>query len=108
MLARVEKRAGIRPLVYTVEPFWKECLCNSSRFAEHALWLAGYPRFDAAPRPGFGGWQRWTFYQAAGNVRLGRGVVDTDVFAGDERAFEALLQTMRARAAAAPPAHTGH
>jgi lysozyme len=91
VLTRVESKGGVRPLVYAVDPFWKECLCNSSRFAERELWLAGYPRFDAAPRPGFGGFQKWVFYQAAGNAKLGRGVVDTDVFTGDQAAFSSWL-----------------
>lgn len=91
ILARVEKRANKRPMIYTVEPFWKECLCNTSRFAEHALWLAGYPRFDPGARPGFGGWQRWTLYQTAGNVKLGKGVVDADVFRGDAAELETFL-----------------
>jgi lysozyme len=87
----VERGTGRAPLLYTVADFWKECLDNTSRFAKRPLWLAGYPKFDAAPRPGFGGFQRWVFYQAAGNARLGKGVVDTDVFGGDEAAFTALV-----------------
>jgi lysozyme len=90
-LETVEHGTGRAPLLYTVADFWKECLENTSRFAKRPLWLAGYPTFDAAPRPGFGGWQRWVFYQAAGNARLGKGVVDTDVFGGDEAAFTALV-----------------
>lgn len=81
-LKEVEARLGVRPLVYTVEDFWKECLCNKSRFAKRDLWLAGYPRFDAAPRPGFGGWLKWAFYQHKGNVKIGKGVVDLNVFRG--------------------------
>jgi lysozyme len=92
------RRADHRePTLYTVDPFWKECLDNSSRLANHRLWLAGYPRFDLAPRPGFGGWQRWEFYQFKGNARVGGGVVDLNVFRGSEADFDALV------AASAPP-----
>ncbi len=71
--------------------FWKECVCNKSRFALHDLWLAGYPRFDFPDRPGFGGWQKWLFYQHAGNVRFGDSVVDLNVFRGTGAEFVAWL-----------------
>lgn len=94
-LKTVRAATNAEPMLYTVEPFWKECLCNSSRFAESRLWLAGYPRFDLAPRPGFGGWQRWLFYQHKGNARIGEGVVDLDVFAGDASALRDLIIAAR-------------
>lgn len=94
-LERVHKTTGRKPMVYTVEDFWKECLCNTSRFANHGLWLAGYPTFDLKDRPGFGGWQKWVMYQHAGNVRYGRAVLDLDVFRGDRAAFDALVAKTR-------------
>lgn len=90
-ISTVTKATGRKPVVYTVEDFWKECVCNKSRFALHDLWLAGYPRFDFPDRPGFGGWQKWLFYQHAGNVRFGDGVVDLNVFRGTDAEFVAWL-----------------
>lgn len=92
-LAEVEKALGRKVWVYTVADFWKECLCNTSSFAERPLWLAGYPGFDLGLRPGFGGWQRWVFYQYKGNLRLGQGVLDLNVFRGDQAALRELLKT---------------
>lgn len=90
-LAEVEKAWGRKAMVYTVKDFWKECLCNTSRFGERPLWLAGYPSFDLERSPGFGGWVRWVFYQYKGNARLGESVVDLDVFRGTPEELAALL-----------------
>lgn len=90
-ISAVSRATGRKPVVYTVEDFWKECVCNKSRFALHDLWLAGYPRFDFPERPGFGGWQKWLFYQHAGNVRFGGSVVDLNVFRGTEPELRALV-----------------
>jgi lysozyme len=94
-LKDVEQATGHQAMVYTVEDFWKECLCNTSRFALRKLWLAGYPRFDLAPRPGFGGWQRWTFYQYKGNARFGNSALDLDVFNGKQEELATLLSPGR-------------
>lgn len=92
-IGTVKKATGRKPVVYTVEDFWKECGCNKSTFALHDLWLAGYPRFDFPVRPGFGGWQSWRFYQHAGNVKAGDAVVDLNVFHGTNGDFRAWLGT---------------
>jgi len=99
-LDEVEQALGRKVAVYTVADFWKECLCNTSRFADRPLWLAGYPGFDLGLRPGFGGWQRWVFYQYKGNARLGKSVLDLNVFRDDRAAFDALLSASAARPAA--------
>lgn len=88
----MEKALGRKVRVYTVADIWKECLRNTSSFADRPLWLAGYPGFDPGLRPGFGGWQRWVFYQYKGNLRLGQGVLDLDVFRGDQAALRGLLR----------------
>jgi lysozyme len=90
-LTEVERALGRKVWVYTVADFWKECLCNTSRFADRSLWLAGYPGFELAPRPGFGGWQRWGFYQYKGNARLGQSVLDLNVFREGRTALDALI-----------------
>lgn len=97
----VSKATGRKPVVYTVEDFWKECVCNKSRFALHDLWLAGYPRFDFPERPGFGGWQKWLFYQHAGNVRFGGSVVDLNVYRGTEQELRDFVAASRGQGAGA-------
>lgn len=88
----VTRRGARRPILYTIEPFWNQCLCGTTRFAAHPLWLAGFPRFDFPEKLRFGGWSRWTFYQHAGNIRVGGGAVDLNLFQGALPDLERFLQ----------------
>ena len=90
-IALVHERTQRRPMVYTVRDWWKECLCNTSRFANHPLWLAAYPNVTPTERPGFGGWQAWQFFHYKGNVRFAGGVVDLDLFRSDAGALSTLV-----------------
>src|SRR5262249_47611217 len=87
----VTQRTGRRPVVYTVESFFNQCLCGTTRFHEHSLWLAGWPKFDMPERIHFGGWTTGTVYQHAGHVRAGSAAVALDVFAGSR---EELLRAL--------------
>jgi lysozyme len=88
------KRAGGRePLIYTVEPFWNQCLCGTKKFGAHSLWLAGYPKFNFPEKLSSGGWTRWTFYQHAGNVRVAAGVVDLNLFQGTSAELDQWVKT---------------
>jgi lysozyme len=89
----VTRRGARQPIVYTVEPFWNQCLCGTTKLRAHPLWLAGWPRFDFPEALRFGGWSRWTFYQHAGNVRVGGGVVDLNLFRGTAEDLERWVRT---------------
>jgi GH25 family lysozyme M1 (1,4-beta-N-acetylmuramidase) len=101
-ITEVTRRGARRPILYTVEPFWNQCLCGSTRFSAHPLWLAGYPRFDFPEKLRFGGWSRWTFYQHAGNIRVGGGVVDLNLFQGALTDLERFIQSEQPRGEGRP------
>lgn len=90
-IRHVEAR-GVRPMIYTVEPFWNQCLCGTKKEGARPLWLAGWPRFDFPEAVRFGGFSRWTFYQYAGNVRVGGGVVDLNLFRGGPAELDAFIR----------------
>jgi lysozyme len=75
----VQKALQRKPMVYTLEPFFNECLCGSTAFADHPLWLGAWPKFDFPDPVRFGGWRRWTMYHYLGNQRLAGGVIDIDL-----------------------------
>lgn len=96
--AEIKRLSGRDPIVYTVESFWNQCLCGATMLGARPLWLAGWPKFDIPERVHFGGWTRWMFYQYAGNVRVGGGVVDLNLFRGSAADLE------RWRTTGEPPA----
>jgi lysozyme len=92
-LAEITQAGGRQPMIYTVESFWNQCLCGTTRFGTHPLWLAGYPKFDFPEKLRFGGWTEWRFYQHAGNVRVAGGVVDLNLFHGSAREIGEWVKT---------------
>jgi lysozyme len=82
-----------RPMIYAVEPFWNQCLCGTRAFADHPLWHPAWPRFDFPDPVRFGGFRRWDFYQYDGNVKVGDGVVDLNLFRGTRADLDAFLLT---------------
>jgi lysozyme len=90
-LSAVRAATGTAPMIYTVVPFWNECLCGTTRFANHPLWLGAWPKFDFPRNPGFGGWSRWTFYHYIGNRLFAGAVVDIDLFDAPPADFHAWL-----------------
>ena len=56
----VEKRLGMRPIIYVGVNFMQEILNNDSRLAKYLLWLAWYKDLDP-PTPG--PWNKWTWHQ---------------------------------------------
>lgn len=86
-LETVERSTKRRSMLYLVEPFFAQCLCATPKYKDRALWLAAWPRFDFPEKPRLGGFGAWTFYQYEGNVRRYGGVLDLNLFAGDEAAF---------------------
>jgi lysozyme len=83
-LRRVEQRSGRRPLVYTARAFWQRCLGDTTRFADHPLWLAAPSDVDPRAPAAFGGWRRWQFLQHARQLRMGGSVIDQNLYAGTE------------------------
>jgi lysozyme len=89
-LAELGRAGHERVLVYLVEPFFNQCLCGTRDLAAYPLFLAAWPKFDWPEKVVSGGFGRWTFYQHKGNVRIGGGVVDLDVFRGTREELLAL------------------
>jgi lysozyme len=89
----LKRRTSREPMIYTVEPFWNQCLCGTTNYKNRPLWLAGWPRFDFPERLRFGGWTAWTFYQYAGNVRVAGGVIDLNLFRGTAEDLDRWIRT---------------
>ncbi|MBQ6595777.1 MAG: glycoside hydrolase family 25 [Clostridia bacterium] len=84
-LETVEARMGVRPIIYTTEDFYRECVSDS--FPEHDIWIRSVyrsPSKDIA----------WTFWQYSNRFQL-KGYsgeerfIDMNAFIGDVEAFEA-------------------
>ena len=77
-LERVGTATGRTPIVYTGVSFWKNTLGNSTRFADHPLWIAHYTSASHPTVPG--GWSTWTLWQFSdkGKVPGIKGPVDLD------------------------------
>ena len=85
-LAVIEKKYGVKPLIYTNVDFYKNFLAG--RFDDYPLWVAHYLAKD---RPAIT--RSWLFWQhnEKGNVTGIRSHVDFNVFNGDSTAFRKLL-----------------
>ena len=77
-LSEVEKRLGVKAVIYTSASFWRTYLGNSKAFADHPLWAAHY---DSTPPEPFGGWQVVTIWQ-----QMPANGLDTDVLCDDNLA----------------------
>jgi len=86
-LHRVEKRLGVKPMIYTSPGFWTGRVGNSRRIAQQGykvLWLAHYqtnrPSVPARRWDGNG----WTFWQwtECGRVRGVQGCIDRNYYSG--------------------------
>lgn len=82
-LTEVEKRLGMKPIIYASYFFIGDVLGSDPRLANWPLWMARYrTRNEASPKP----FKHWTFWQftetgtASGIV----GPVDLDVFDGTQ------------------------
>lgn len=87
-LGLIEKKYGVKPILYSGENFANDHLKG---FADYPLWLAEYNK-DKAPKMPLD-WQRWTFWQYSqgGTVAGVAGPVDLDRFNGSMREFQTLL-----------------
>ena len=58
---------GLRPIIYTYEPYWRNQMGNTTEFAHYPLWLAHYLDYNATPferrHAGFGGWETVAIHQ---------------------------------------------
>lgn len=85
-LQTVEKRLGVKPMIYTTPSFWRDRMGDTAWFAENgyrlwiAHWFADQPRVPAANWAGRG----WTLWQTSncGSVAGIAGCVDLDRFRG--------------------------
>ncbi|MGZ3408433.1 MAG: glycoside hydrolase family 25 protein, partial [Polyangia bacterium] len=87
-IARVDRRTGRRPIVYTSPSAGTRLL--GGRFGDLLLWIAHYET-DCPALPD-GGWERWTFWQHSQTGRIDgiAGNVDLDDFAGTRGALRRL------------------
>ncbi len=85
-LRQVEKKLGVKPMIYTSPSFWKDRLKDTTWFADNGyrLWVAHWhvsqPRVPASNWGGRG----WTFWQVSdcGKVAGISGCVDVDLYNG--------------------------
>jgi lysozyme len=78
-LARVHKRLGVEPIVYTGPAFWRDSVGSAD--VGHSLWIAHYTdQCPMVPAP----WTTWIYWQYSefGSVPGIHGRVDLDVFRG--------------------------
>ena len=82
-LDTVRARTGRTPILYTYRHFWIEKMADTTRFAEHPLWLAEYG-VSQPTLPLIGGWTEWLLWQRSdtGRVPGFADHVDVNVFAG--------------------------
>jgi lysozyme len=84
-ISAVEARYGCKPVLYVTYPMYAEYVKGC--FEGCPIWIRDVSKPPALPR---GGWLFWQ-YGARGRVPGINGDVDTDVFAGSEKDFKALL-----------------
>lgn len=84
----IEKKYGVKPIIYSGENFANEYLKG---FADYPLWLAEYTG-AATPKLPLD-WNAWTFWQysQSGSVSGVNGAVDMNRFNGTAEQLEALL-----------------
>lgn len=85
-IEHVYKNTACKPIVYSSRSFWQQYL--SDDLGKQTLWLAEYTTAKAPPY----GAPSWLFWQHSSRGRVDgiSGVVDLDVFAGDQAALSAL------------------
>lgn len=87
-LGMIEKRYGVKPILYSGESFANEYLTG---LTDYPLWIAEYDNAGAPKLPS--GWKQWTFWQytQGGTVAGVDGKVDLDRFNGTREQFQGLL-----------------
>ncbi len=87
-LNMMEKKYGVKPIIYSGENFANEDLKG---FSDYPLWLAEYNK-DKTPQLPLD-WKHWTFWQHTenGTVAGVEGKVDFDRFNGTQQQFQDLL-----------------
>ncbi|WP_432253963.1 lysozyme [Streptomyces sp. HNM1019] len=84
--ARVKKRTGRQPVIYTTTGWWQTCTGDSAAFAaRNPLWLA---RYAATPGPLPSGWKTHTLWQ----------YTSTGSLVGDHNRFNGSLSRLKALA----------
>lgn len=88
-VARLRKRMGAPPIIYTGFYFWRDEAGNGGAL-DCPLWLAAYVDEPSKYVPK--AWERWSFWQytSKGSVPGVRGNVDRDAWHGDRSTLDAL------------------
>ena len=85
-LQEVEKKMGVRPIIYTREQIRDKYL-NNSRFNSYRFWIAKY----SEKSPSNGNWQFWQKTEK-GAINGHDGYIDINLFRGDYETFISLLE----------------
>lgn len=86
-LTRVERRTGVRPIIYTGISFYQDYLAGY--FEDYPLWIAHYNQ----PELKINKKVKWFFWQHSETARVNgiNHTVDFDAFKGDSAAFSQML-----------------
>ena len=91
-LSGVEKRLGVRPIIYTRERFRDKYLREDSRFAKYKCWISRYN--DQGPDNK--DWKIWQFTEK-GSIRGYAKAIDINIYKDDYTAFQKYLNGLSRR-----------
>ena len=91
-LSVVEKRLGVRPIIYTRERFRDKYLREDSRFAKYKCWISRYN--DQGPDNK--DWKIWQFTEK-GSIRGYAKAIDINIYKDDYTAFQKYLNGLSRR-----------
>ncbi len=91
-LKTVEKKLGIKPIIYS-NPSFANTYLNNPDFAKYKLWIAEYTKGKTPKIPNTWKNEGWIIWQRTDREKLdGIGKVDYDLFQGDAEAFMKLVK----------------
>lgn len=87
-VGEVKRRIGVDPIIYTAAAWWRDCVGNSTAFADYPLWVASYAASPSLPV----GWSNWDLWQYSDSTTVPgiTGPVDGNYVRGGEEALAAL------------------
>ncbi|NLR92677.1 glycoside hydrolase family 25 protein [Flammeovirga agarivorans] len=77
----VEKKFGIKPIIYTNLSFYNDYLSTSKALTKYPIWIAAYSKFFSPRLEGKNKWMIWQ-YDDNGSAKGIEGPVDLNVFQG--------------------------
>lgn len=91
-LGIVEKKWGVKPIIYT-DTFFANKYLNNKEFAEYPFWIAQYTKNEKPTIPNTWSGKTWTFWQRSDRKKINgiKSKVDFDLFNGNGKEFRKLL-----------------